>query len=89
MWNVSDAGVKALAEAGCGCGLRTLILGAVWQCPFRSYWGCWIAVWQSDVLLLDQGCCSECFLSDVMFGLCVVGKRVAGWPWFTLLAWPA
>jgi len=34
MSNVSDAGVKALAEAGCGCGLRTLILGAVWQCPF-------------------------------------------------------
>jgi len=27
MMNVSDAGVKALAEAGCGSGLRTLILG--------------------------------------------------------------
>jgi len=39
MSNVSDAGVKALTEAGCGCGLRTLILGAVWQCPFRSYCG--------------------------------------------------
>jgi len=35
MSNVSDAGVKALAEAGCGYGLRTLILGADWLylCP--------------------------------------------------------
>jgi len=33
MRNVSDAGVKALAKAGCGYGLRTLILGADWQCP--------------------------------------------------------
>jgi len=39
MRNVSDAGVKALAEAGCGCLLRKLILGTVWQCPFRSYCG--------------------------------------------------
>jgi len=37
--NVSDAGVKALAEAGCGFRLQKLILGAVWQCPFRSYCG--------------------------------------------------
>jgi len=39
MKNVSDAGVKALAETGCGCGLRTLILGAVLLCPFGSYRG--------------------------------------------------
>jgi len=39
MRNVSDAGVKALAEAGCGSGLRTIILGAVWQCPFSSNCG--------------------------------------------------
>jgi len=53
MRNVSDAGVKALGEAGCGCGLRTLILGAVLLCPFHSYCGFWIAVWHSDVFLFD------------------------------------
>jgi len=36
--NVCDAGVRALAEAGCGCGLRTLILGAVLQGPFSFVW---------------------------------------------------
>jgi len=48
MSNISDAGVEALVEAGCGCGLRTLILGAVWQCPFGSYCGvldCGLAQW--------------------------------------------
>jgi len=34
MGNISDAGITALAEAGCGAGLRRLILGAVWLCPF-------------------------------------------------------
>jgi len=28
MGNISDVGTKALAKAGCGSGLRTLILGA-------------------------------------------------------------
>jgi len=31
--NISDVGVKALAKAGCGSGLRTLIVGA---CPSSS-----------------------------------------------------
>jgi len=30
MGNISDVGLKALAKAGCGVGLRTLLLGA---CP--------------------------------------------------------
>jgi len=64
MRNVSDAGLKALAEAGCGCGLRKLVLGAVWQCPFRSYWGCWIAVWHSEVFLL--GCFVLAFMLAFM-----------------------
>jgi len=51
MRNVSDAGVKSLADAGCGSGLRTLILGAVWQFPFRSYGWFWLAIWHSDVFL--------------------------------------
>jgi len=51
MRNVSDAGVKVLGEAGCGCGLRTLILGAVWQCPFRSFCGCLVALRHSHMLL--------------------------------------
>jgi len=38
MRNVSDAGVKALAEAGCGSGLRTLILGAFSRVPFGILW---------------------------------------------------
>jgi len=43
MRNVSDAGVKALAEAGCGCGLRTLILGADWLYLCPGYlWCCWV-----------------------------------------------
>jgi len=36
MENVSHVGVKALAEAGCGGGLRTLILGGFWLC-FLSF----------------------------------------------------
>jgi len=60
MRNVSDAGVEALAEAGCGCGLRTLILGAVWQCPFRSCCGCLVALRHSHMFLLG-GVLFACF----------------------------
>jgi len=41
--NVSDAGVEALAEAGCGTGLQTLILGAVFVVSLVSYCGIYVA----------------------------------------------
>jgi len=61
MKNVSDAGVKALAEAGCGCGLRTIILGAVCSVP--------------SVRIVGVGlrfCTVTCFSLSVFFFLFVV-----------------
>jgi len=57
MRNVSDAGVKALAEAGCGSGLRTLILGAVWQYLCPGYCGLCVACGCSHLGVLGWLCC--------------------------------